>query len=117
MQARVLIIEDDADLAEALSDLVEQLGYDVRVAYSGVSGCRVADTFHPDVVLCDLTLPGPNGFEIARTLRSRPETAKAKLIALSGDASAVSETALHDDCFDSRLLKPIDSALLAQALE
>jgi CheY-like chemotaxis protein len=116
MRLHVLIIEDDVDLAEALSDVLEQLGYVVKIAHSGIAAFGVAHSFCPDVVLCDLSLPGQNGFEIARTLRSHPETAKARLIALSGDADAVRESSPGDDCFDSRLLKPIDSAALQRAL-
>lgn len=116
MHARVLIIEDDTDLAEALSELVGQLGYDVQVAYSGDSGCHLAHTFCPDVVLCDLSLPGRSGFETARALRSQPETARARLIALSGHAAVVDEAPSGGDCFDSHVLKPIDSAALERLL-
>lgn len=104
MKNRVLIIEDDRDLAEALSEMVSMLGHHTAVAHTGDSGFDLAASFQPDIVFCDLTLPGQDGFTTARALRAHPVTARARLIALSGDASVLER---DPECFDSCLLKPI----------
>ena len=116
MRHRVLVIEDDRDLAEALCALIETLGHEVRVAHTGADGCDVARAFGPQVIFCDLSLPGMTGHETARALRSDPATAGARLIALSGDAHALDEHPALPDDFDSRLLKPIDGVALEALL-
>ena len=116
MPHRVLIIEDDRDLSEALCALLETLGHDVQVAYSGGEGCEVARSFTPDVIICDLSLPGIGGHETARILRGDPVTAQARLIALSGDREALEQRRTIPDDFDSRLLKPVDGFALERLL-
>ena len=72
---RVLIVEDNVPAAKILSALVALGHHDVRVAYSGEQALDLAGTFHPDVVLLDLGLPGISGFDVAAELRARAEFA------------------------------------------
>src|SRR5262249_1229838 len=74
------------DAAETLRELLELSGCTVEIAYSGPAGVEAAGQFRPEVVLCDLGLPGMSGYEVAEALRRRPETAAARLIAVSGYA-------------------------------
>ena len=71
---RVLIIEDNADAAQSLKDLIELLGHEVQVANDGQSGIFACRAMRPDVVLCDIGLPGLSGFDVARgpPVRGRP---------------------------------------------
>ena len=68
---RVLIVEDNADAADILRTLLEFHGYQVSVAHSGPAGVTVARSERPDVVLCDIGLPGMSGIEGMRILKER----------------------------------------------
>ena len=81
---RILIVEDNPDAAAMMRDFLELAGHEVELASTGNDGVQAARQFHPEVVLCDLGLPGMNGFEVAAQLRRDPETAAAKLIAITG---------------------------------
>ena len=67
---RALVVEDNVDAADMLSELLGCWGYDVRAVPSGEAGVEVARSFVPHVVLLDIALPGMNGFEVAKRLRS-----------------------------------------------
>ena len=75
---RVLVIEDNADAAETLREMLEMWGHEVAVARDGRAGVEKARAFRPDVVLCDIGLPVMDGYEVARAIRadrsSRPRS-------------------------------------------
>ena len=73
---RVLIVEDNVPAAKVLSALVARWHHDVRIAHSGEQALELAGSFHPDVVLLDLGLPGISGFDVAAELRARAEFAE-----------------------------------------
>jgi hemerythrin-like metal-binding protein len=86
---RVLVIEDNVDAAESLRDVLEGIGgHEVHVANDGEAGVEAARVHGPDVVLCDLGLPGIDGFEVARRIRAAtgPER-DCRLVAVSGYAT------------------------------
>jgi len=83
---RVLIIEDNLDAAESLRDALELSQHLVEVAYNGPDGLRKARVFRPDIVLCDIGLPGMDGFEVAKSLRADTFFQGTFLVALSGYA-------------------------------
>jgi two-component system CheB/CheR fusion protein len=103
---RVLVIEDNADAAHTLKDVLELGGHEVRIAPDGPSGVAEARAFRPDVVLCDLGLPGMSGFEVARALRAGESTDEPLLIALSGYASAEDARRAMEAGFDRHVAKP-----------
>ncbi len=72
---RVLVIEDNRDSADSLRLLLEICGCEVSVAYTGPDGLAAAKAARPDLVLCDIGLPGLSGYEIARELSAAPPTA------------------------------------------
>jgi signal transduction histidine kinase len=113
---RVLVVEDHLDTSETLRDLLELSGFEVRIAGSGADGVAAARQFHPDVVLCDLGLPGMNGYEVASTLRRDPATAAARLIALTGYGGEEDRRRSHEAGFDIHLTKPVDPGLLRRLL-
>ena len=80
----ILVVEDNRDAADSLRMLLELFGHQVTVAYSGPDGVQAAGGSHPDVVLCDIGLPGLNGYGVASELRRNPATARAQLIAVTG---------------------------------
>src|SRR4029079_6876816 len=81
---RILVVEDNLDSAESLRMFLELFGHGVTLAHTGPDGVEAARALRPDVVLCDIGLPGMDGFAVAGILRRYPETAATRLIAVTG---------------------------------
>ncbi len=113
---KVLIVDDNADLVEMLAAGVSALGHDVRKALDGRSALSAAISYRPDVVLLDLGLPVMGGIEVARQLRRRPETATARLVALTGWGQAEDRRQTEEAGFDRHLTKPTDPKTLERLL-
>jgi PAS domain S-box-containing protein len=105
---RVLIVEDNRDTALSLKLLLKQLNIEVTVAYSGPEGIERARQISPDAVLCDIGLPGVDGYRVARALRDCEATCKALLIAQSGYGQAEDIRRAYDAGFDMHLVKPVN---------
>lgn len=113
---RVLLIEDDQDVAAAYRELLVRLGHDAAVARSGLAGVEAARRQRPEVVLCDLGLPDIDGYEVARRLRADERTADLHPIAVSGYGRPEDRRRARAAGFDSHLTKPVSRAALAAAL-
>jgi PAS domain S-box-containing protein len=113
---RVLVVEDNKDAADSLQVLLELFGYTVEVAYNGTAGVAAAQTFAPDVILCDIGLPGLDGYKLAAQLRQNPATAQARLIALTGYGTDEDRRRSQEAGFDAHLTKPADPAALRALL-
>ncbi|HTN27035.1 MAG TPA: hybrid sensor histidine kinase/response regulator [Burkholderiales bacterium] len=100
----VLVVDDNRDAADSLALLVETLGHSTQVAYDGPSAIAQAKQATPDIVLCDLGLPGMTGFEVARTLRS--ELKGIRLVAVTGYTGAQDAAEAAAAGFDGYLTKP-----------
>jgi CheY-like chemotaxis protein/two-component sensor histidine kinase len=105
---RILVVEDSKDAAEALRVLLELRGHEVRVAHTGPQGVAAAKEWRPDVVLCDIGLPGLDGYGVARALRLNPATARARLLALTGYGQEEDRRRSREAGFDHHLVKPAD---------
>ena len=103
---RICVIDDNEDNADSLHDVLELEGHDVHVAMDGELGIDLVLAVHPDVVLCDVGLPGLDGFEVARRLRAAGST--AMLVALTGYASPEDVLRAQEAGFDHHLAKPTD---------
>ncbi|MCI0463068.1 MAG: ATP-binding protein [Gemmataceae bacterium] len=113
---RILIIEDNRDAANSLRMVLELMGHEVRIAYSGPEGVQVATEWNPDTVLSDLGLPGLDGFGVARELRRNPATARTRLIAVTGYGQESDRQLSREVGFEAHLTKPIEPEMLVQAL-
>jgi CheY-like chemotaxis protein len=113
---RILVVEDNKDAANSLSILLEVLGHEVRVAYTGPAGVEVAREWRPDVVLCDIGLPGLDGYGVARELRLNPTTARVRLLALTGYGQEEDRRRSREAGFDHHLVKPADPDELRKLL-
>ncbi len=104
---RILVVDDNADAREALGLLLEDEGHDVQIAGDGPGALESAATFSPEVVLLDIGLPGMDGYEVARALRSVPGCERALIIAVSGYGQAEDRERSRIAGFDQHLLKPV----------
>jgi signal transduction histidine kinase len=110
--ARVLVIEDDADSAGAIADVLALEGHHVHVATNARSGIAMARELKPDVVVCDLGLPDMDGYEIVRTLRRDDRLRSTRFIALSGYAQPEDRRRAAEAGFDEHMSKPADMEVL-----
>jgi PAS domain S-box-containing protein len=112
---RVLVVDDNVDAATSLADVVRLLGHEVEIARDGAGAIAKIGASAPDVLLCDLGLPGMDGYEVARVLRARG-TNGMRLVALSGYARPEDVQKAIASGFDAHLAKPPDPAQLARLL-
>jgi CheY-like chemotaxis protein len=107
---RVLVVDDDRATREAIGDMLGQTGVDVRLAQSSAEALRAVEEFHPDVLLCDIAMPGEDGYAFIRRVR-------ALGIKRSGDIPALALTALARDedrdralaaGYQMHIAKPVD---------
>jgi PAS domain S-box-containing protein len=113
---RILVVEDSRDAAETLRDLLELYGYEVYLAYTGPEGVRAALELRPQIVVCDIGLPGMDGYEVATTLRGEPLTAEMRLIAVTGYGSEDDRRRSREAGFEAHLTKPLDLGELERLL-
>jgi two-component system response regulator MprA len=100
---RVLLIEDDPDLAEATTAFLEAEGLDVRTVLSGREALETASAFQPELVLCDLSLPDMHGMEVIRELRSNRLAPRTYVVILT--ARRMTEPKPAD--VDAFIMKPL----------
>ena len=111
---RVLVVDDNRDAANSLASLVQLFGHKTQVAYDGPSAITMAQSFVPDVVLCDLGLPGLSGYEVARTLRA--QRTDVRLVAVSGYAMPDDIAQAIGAGFDTHVAKPAQTDSLQRVL-
>lgn len=113
---RLLIVEDNADAASSLALLFECDDHEVKVCHDGNSAVVTANLFDPDVVILDIGIPGLNGFEVARALRSSTVTEKVKIIVVSGYSREEDKQQAKNAGVDLYMIKPADIAVLRDAV-
>ena len=115
---RILVLDDDLATRDAIADLLGQAGADVKGAQSSDEALRMLDTFHPALLICDIAMPGENGYAFLRKLRARS-------VEHSGSIPALALTALAHDVdreqalragFQIHLAKPVDIDRLTAAV-
>lgn len=113
--SRILVVDDNQDAANTLDSLLQSLGHTTQVAFDGPAALQAAEEFHPDVVLLDIGMPGMNGYDVARRLRSQPGQ-HLKIIAITGWGSDEDRARSRDAGFDRHLVKPVNEIELREAL-
>ncbi|MCC2668555.1 MAG: Chemotaxis protein methyltransferase CheR [Armatimonadetes bacterium] len=114
---RILVVEDNRDAAETLAEILELDGHKVEVAFSGPAGVEAARRLRPDVVLCDIGLPGMDGYQVAASLRADPALAGMRLIAVTGYGQDEDRRRTREAGFDAHLTKPVEIPALQRVLE
>jgi CheY-like chemotaxis protein len=113
-QVRVLVIDGYRDGAESLRDLLEHYGHEVRLAFTGAEGLAAAREFLPDLILCELALPGTNGLEVCQALRAAPiAVTRTRIVCLTGILSPEYQSRARAAGFDTVVPKGDLPALLA----
>lgn len=113
---RVLVVDDDRSVVDALACLVEELGHLPVVAHDGPEGVEVAERIQPDVVVVDLSMPSMDGVAVAKSLGSLRDQRGLRVVLVTGWGAGEAEAAMAHGCFDACLLKPFGVEQLAAAL-
>jgi two-component system CheB/CheR fusion protein len=112
---KIALVEDNADIRDTLESLLALDGHEVVTAADGTTGFRLIVEQRPHVALLDLGLPGMDGFELARNIRSTCGDAIC-LVALTGYGLEEDRRAANEAGFDHHLVKPIEDEVLAHLL-
>jgi two-component system CheB/CheR fusion protein len=113
---RVMLVDDHVESLISIARLLRILGYDVRVAPNGPRALASAERFRPEAALIDLSLPGMDGFTIARRLRMMEWAREVLLIAMTGWESEEYAQRTREVGFDAHLVKPLSVDTLTSAL-
>jgi signal transduction histidine kinase len=113
---RILVVDDNVDAAESLAMLIRLHGHETRLAHDGAAALGVRQSFHPDVVLLDLGLPGMDGLEVARRMRQEANGDRLFLVAITGYGQEEDRRLSREAGFDLHLVKPIDPQELLSLL-
>jgi len=114
---RVLLVDDNADGLASMKALLELEGHVVETAETGPQAVETARRMRPDLVICDIGLPGMDGYEVARRIRSEPHLQGVRLVALSGYAADADVAGALEAGFDAHLAKPLEPARVALLFE
>ena len=85
---RVVVIDDEEMVADACASILRRFGCDVSVAHNGKEGLGMIREQLPHVVICDIRMPGLDGFQVARELKAQPATARIPIVLMSGHGFA-----------------------------
>jgi len=107
MHKRVLIIDDNVDVADTLAQWLQLAGHDVRTVYSGVEAISATAEFRPEIILLDIGLPDLNGYDVAAKLRALTDLPPFLLVAVTGYGQASDEKAFIEAGFDRHFAKPM----------
>lgn len=113
---RVLVVDDSADVADTEAGLLRSLGQIVQQANDGASAVRIAREFDPDVVFLDLVMPGMDGLEVARQLRTLNPMKAPKIVALTAFRQPAFKDAAQWAGFDAFVAKPASLEDLSRVL-
>lgn len=114
---RILVVDDNADVAEAFALLLDLLGQQVETAPDGPAALAALERWRPDVILLDIGLPGMDGFEVARRLRATDIGGAAWLVAITGHGQERDLERARASGFNEHLLKPLSESAVISMLE
>ena len=117
MGHRVLIVDDETDLAELLAYNLQRAGYETRVVSDGRAGLEAVDAFGPELVILDVMMPGLTGTEVAQRLRRDARTRHIPIIMLTAKAEESSELDGLSSGADDYLTKPFSMRVLEARIE
>jgi CheY-like chemotaxis protein len=113
---RILVVDDNQDLANVTVELLVYSGEESLAAYDGASALEAIRNFKPDIIFLDIVMPGMDGYETARKIREEAEGKQVVLIALTGYGQAEAIQKSKQAGFDAHVVKPLDSETLRKIL-
>ena len=113
---KILVVDDNRDVADSCTTLLEMSGHEVRTAYSGEHALQIADEFRPQAVLLDIGLPDITGYEVAQKLRATPWGRNIPLVAITGWGQERDRRRAFQAGFDHHLTKPVAPEDIASLL-
>lgn len=113
---RILIVDDQRDLAESIALLVESFGHDAQAVYDGDEALSAARRHPPDIMFVDIGMPQMTGYEVAQQIRRDPDLAGIRLVALTGYGREEDRTRVFAAGFDLHLTKPVNESQLRAVL-
>lgn len=113
---RVLVVDDYPDCAHSTANLLRYYGHDAAAAISGEEALGRAEDAFPDVVILDLAMPGMDGYEVARRLRSSPGRRPPFIVAMTGNRRAEDWVRAFEAGVHVHLIKPVDPGDLVALL-
>jgi PAS domain S-box-containing protein len=111
---RVLIVDDNEDAAVALAKFLDQAGHQTQIAHDGLRAIEIAKTAAFDLVFMDLGMPGIDGIETAKRIRTLPGCERLRIAALTGWGQESDRARTQEAGFDWHLVKPINATLLTE---
>ena len=114
---RILIVEDNRDLAGSLKMLLQGLGYEAHVVHDGASAVAAARILRPQVILMDIGMPGMSGYDAARQIRDQCPDMRVGIVAVTGLGLQVDRLRSAEAGIDHHLVKPANPAVLRQILD
>jgi CheY-like chemotaxis protein len=113
---RILVVDDNLDAAETLSELLGLMGHEVRVANDGQRALQLMPGLLPHAVFLDIGMPGLNGYEVAAAIRQDRQYDQALLVALTGWGGDSDRARTRQAGFDLHLTKPVTIAAIESTL-
>jgi CheY-like chemotaxis protein len=116
MNGKILYIDDDVGSGKMINWAMERLGHTVRIATDGASALRMIDDYIPNIVVCDITMPGLDGYQVCKAMKANPSLANTLFIAQTGWHTKERKKLSKQAGFDHHLVKPVDVNALLQIL-
>jgi len=118
MNKRILVVEDHEDNRRIMRDLLTSSGFEVIEAVTGVEGVSAAETYHPDLIVMDIQLPGIDGYEATRQIKANPNLQKVPIIVVTSYALSGDDVKAFEAGCDAYVAKPFSPReLLAKIRE
>ena len=115
MAKEILIVEDEEDILELISIILKNIiDYAIFCARSGEEALNIARAHVPDIILLDIQLPGLNGYEVCKLLKSESATSHSKVLMLSGMSQQVDQLKAWEVGADDYITKPFSSTILIE---
>ncbi len=120
--SKILIVDDDPDLVEAVTMILESKDYDVIAAYGGIEGLEKAKTEEPDLIVLDVMMPDKDGYAVCKELKADPKYGKIPILLLTAVVSKISTTRYTQQMgleteADDYVDKPVEPAELVRRIE
>jgi two-component system alkaline phosphatase synthesis response regulator PhoP len=122
MAKKILIVDDDPDLVEAVTMILESKNYDVAAAYGGIEGLQKARTENPDLIVLDVMMPDKDGYAVCKDLKADPALSKIPVLLLTAVVSKISTTRYTQQMgmeteADDYIDKPVEPEVLVKRIE